>query len=400
MFAYIVRRLLLIIPTLVIILLVNFVIVQAAPGGPVEQAIAHLQGIGGGGVGGSAGDGVSSGSRASRGLDPKLIKDIEKQYGFDKSAPERLWLMLKNYAQLDFGNSFFRGATVIDLILEKLPVTLSLGLWATLITYLVSIPLGIRKAVRHGSSFDVWSSTAIVIGYAMPAFLFAMFLIVVFAGGSTLNWFPVRDLVSENFEQLSTLGKIADYFWHLVLPVSALVIGGFATLTTLYRLPSIGEPLTLHTHLVVREDAQLLYGFIGKRERDFFRELIRLNGVGPKLALALMSSLEVDELVRCVQAQDTSALTKVPGVGKKTAERLLVELKDRFKAWEQVPSMFALVPNQPDAPVPVASAESDAVSALISLGYKPQEASKAVSAIKDKTLSSEDMIRRALKGMI
>ena len=165
-------------------------------------------------------------------------------------------------------------------------------------------------------------------------------------------------------------------------------------------MPAIGEPLTLHTHLVVREDAQLLYGFIGKRERDFFRELIRLNGVGPKLALALMSSLEVDELVRCVQAQDTSALTKVPGVGKKTAERLLVELKDRFKAWEQVPSMFALVPNQPDAPVQVASAESDAVSALISLGYKPQEASKAVSAIKDKTLSSEDMIRRALKGMI
>ncbi|KTC36726.1 ATP-dependent DNA helicase RuvA, partial [Pseudomonas sp. ABAC61] len=159
-------------------------------------------------------------------------------------------------------------------------------------------------------------------------------------------------------------------------------------------------PLTLHTHLVVREDAQLLYGFASKRERDFFRELIRLNGVGPKLALALMSSLEVDELVRCVQAQDTSALTKVPGVGKKTAERLLVELKDRFKAWEAVPSMFALVPNQPDAPAPVASAESDAVSALISLGYKPQEASKAVSAIKDKGLSSEDMIRRALKGMI
>jgi Holliday junction DNA helicase RuvA len=155
--------------------------------------------------------------------------------------------------------------------------------------------------------------------------------------------------------------------------------------------------------LVVREDAQLLYGFFGKRERDFFRELIRLNGVGPKLALALMSSLEVDELVRCVQSQDTSALTKVPGVGKKTAERLLVELKDRFKAWETVPAMFALVPNQPggpDAPTPVATAENDAVSALISLGYKPQEASKAISAIKEKGLSSEDMIRRALKGMI
>lgn len=191
---------------------------------------------------------------------------------------------------------------------------------------------------------------------------------------------------------------------HLILDVNGLGYELEVPMTTLYRLPSVGEPLTLHTHLVVREDAQLLYGFIGKRDRDFFRELIRLNGVGPKLALALMSSLEVDELVRAVSAQDTSALTKVPGVGKKTAERLLVELKDRFKAWEVVPSMFALVPNQPNQPnqpaAQVASAESDAVSALISLGYKPQEASKAVSAIKDKNLSSEDMIRRALKGMI
>jgi Holliday junction DNA helicase RuvA len=190
---------------------------------------------------------------------------------------------------------------------------------------------------------------------------------------------------------------------HLILDVNGLGYELEVPMTTLYRLPSVGEPLTLHTHLVVREDAQLLYGFFGKRERDFFRELIRLNGVGPKLALALMSSLEVDELVRCVQSQDTSALTKVPGVGKKTAERLLVELKDRFKAWETVPAMFALVPNQPggpDAPTPVATAENDAVSALISLGYKPQEASKAVSAIKEKGLSSEDMIRRALKGMI
>jgi Holliday junction DNA helicase RuvA len=190
---------------------------------------------------------------------------------------------------------------------------------------------------------------------------------------------------------------------HLILDVNGLGYELEVPMTTLYRLPSVGEPLTLHTHLVVREDAQLLYGFFGKRERDFFRELIRLNGVGPKLALALMSSLEVDELVRCVQSQDTSALTKVPGVGKKTAERLLVELKDRFKAWETVPAMFALVPNQPggpDAPTPVATAENDAVSALISLGYKPQEASKAISAIKEKGLSSEDMIRRALKGMI
>ena len=189
---------------------------------------------------------------------------------------------------------------------------------------------------------------------------------------------------------------------HLILDVNGLGYELEVPMTTLYRLPSVGEPITLHTHLVVREDAQLLYGFIGKRDRDFFRELIRLNGVGPKLALALMSSLEVDELVRAVSAQDTSALTKVPGVGKKTAERLLVELKDRFKAWETVPAMFALVPNQPGGPdtTPVATAENDAVSALISLGYKPQEASKAISAIKEKGLSSEDMIRRALKGMI
>jgi microcin C transport system permease protein len=265
MFAYIVRRLLLIIPTLVIILLVNFVIVQAAPGGPVEQAIAHLQGIGGGGVGGSSGEGIGSGSRASRGLDPKLIQDIEKQYGFDKPAPERLWLMLKSYAQLDFGNSFFRGKTVIDLILEKMPVTISLGLWATLITYLVSIPLGIRKAVRHGSSFDVWSSTAIVIGYAMPAFLFAMFLIVVFAGGTSLNWFPVRGLVSENFEELSTVGKVADYFWHLVLPVTSLVIGGFATLTILTKNSFLNE-ITRQYVVTARakglSERRVLYGHV------------------------------------------------------------------------------------------------------------------------------------------
>ena len=240
MTGYILRRLLLIIPTLLAILLVNFVIVQAAPGGPVEQAIARLQGIGGAGIAGG-GETLHAGSRASRGLDPKLIKEIEHQYGFDKPAPERLWLMLKQYAMLDFGNSFFRGAKVTDLILDKLPVTISLGLWATLITYLVSIPLGIRKAVRHGSPFDIWTSTAIIIGYAMPAFLFALLLIVLFAGGTSLNWFPVRGLVSENFQQLSLLGKIADYFWHLVLPVTSLVIGGFATLTILTKNAFLNE---------------------------------------------------------------------------------------------------------------------------------------------------------------
>lgn len=186
---------------------------------------------------------------------------------------------------------------------------------------------------------------------------------------------------------------------HLVLDVNGVGYEVEVPMTTLYRLPHVGEPVTLFTHLVVREDAHLLYGFHEKRDRELFRELIRLNGVGPKLALALMSSLEVDELVRCVQAQDTSALTRVPGVGKKTAERLLVELKDRFKAWEALPGTFTLVSSGPIPLEPVASAESDAVNALISLGYKPQEASKAVSAIKERDLSSADLIRRALKGM-
>lgn len=185
---------------------------------------------------------------------------------------------------------------------------------------------------------------------------------------------------------------------HLLLDVNGVGYELEVPMTTLYRLPSLGEAVTLHTHLVIREDAHLLYGFFEKRERELFRELIRLNGVGPKLALALMSGLEVDELVRCVQAQDTAALVKVPGVGKKTAERLLVELKDRFKAWESIPSIAPLVvePQQAQA---VSSAENDAVSALISLGYKPQEASRAVAAVKEDGLSSEDMIRRALRGM-
>jgi microcin C transport system permease protein len=264
MLAYTLRRLLLIIPTLLVILIVNFVIVQAAPGGPVEQAIARLQGVGGGAIGGG-GDGVQPHSRASRGLDPKLIADIERQYGFDKPAPERLWLMLKSYALLDFGNSFFRGAKVTDLILDKMPVTLSLGFWATLITYLVSIPLGIRKAVRHGSPFDVWSSTAIIIGYAMPAFLFALLLIVLFAGGTSLNWFPVRGLVSDNFDSLGLTGKLADYFWHLVLPVTSLVIGGFATLTILTKNSFLNE-ITRQYVVTARakglSERRVLYGHV------------------------------------------------------------------------------------------------------------------------------------------
>ena len=270
MLGYLLRRLLLIIPTLLCILLVNFFIVQAAPGGPVEQAIARLQGIGGANasVGSAPAESINanqSQSRASRGLDPKLIKEIERQYGFDKPLHERMWLMLKSYAQLDFGNSFFRGAKVTDLILQKMPVSISLGLWATLLTYLISIPLGIRKAVKHGSQFDIWSSTAIIIGYAMPAFLFAMLLVVVFAGGTSLNWFPVRGLVSENFAEMSTVGKIADYFWHLVLPVTALVIGGFATLTILTKNSFLNE-ITRQYVVTARakglSERRVLYGHV------------------------------------------------------------------------------------------------------------------------------------------
>jgi len=208
---------------------------------------------------------VHSESRATRGLDPKLIEEIKRQYGFDKSAGERLWLMLGQYARLDFGQSFFRGAKVTDLILDKLPVTLSLGFWATLITYLVSIPLGIRKAVRHGSRFDAWSSALIVIGYALPSFLFALLLIVLFAGGTSLNWFPVRGLVSEDFDQLSLLGKLADYFWHLVLPVGALVIGGFATLTLLTKnafLDEISRQYVVTAKAKGLSERRVLYGHV------------------------------------------------------------------------------------------------------------------------------------------
>ena len=266
MLGYSLRRLLLIVPTLLAILLVNFVIVQAAPGGPVEQAIARLQGIGvGAAVGGGHVETIGGESRATRGLDPKLVADIERQYGFDKPAGERLWLMLKSYAQLDFGLSFFRGASVTALIWQKLPVTLSLGLWATLITYLVSILLGIRKAVHNGSAFDVWSSVAIIIGYAMPGFLFALLLIIVFAGGSALDWFPVRGLVSDNFAELSPWGKVADYFWHLVLPVTALVIGGFATLTILTKNSFLNEISRLYVVTARAKglsERQVLYGHV------------------------------------------------------------------------------------------------------------------------------------------
>ncbi len=273
MLAYILRRLLLIIPTLFGILLINFIIIQAAPGGPVEQMIAKLEGFdaaAGGATGRISGGGAEvatagSNYRGAQGLDPELVKEIEKMYGFDKPAPERFWLMISNYLQLDFGTSFFRDAKVTDLIAEKLPVSISLGLWSTLIMYLVSIPLGIAKAMRHGSAFDVWSSTAIIVGYAIPAFLFAILLIVLFAGGSYFDWFPLRGLTSNNFDELSLTGKILDYFWHLALPVTALVIGNFATLTLLTKnsfLDEINKQYVITARAKGLSENRVLYGHI------------------------------------------------------------------------------------------------------------------------------------------
>ncbi|MEH6648477.1 MAG: microcin C ABC transporter permease YejB [Motiliproteus sp.] len=277
MAAYIFRRLLLIIPTLLGILTINFLIIQAAPGGPVEQTLAHLQGlnvtatsrIGSSGQSdlaqsGSSG-GQNEGHRGSRGLDPELIAEIEKLYGFDKPAHERFWQMLKNYLVFDFGNSFYSDKPVIDLIIDKMPVSISLGLWATLITYLVSIPLGIKKAVRDGSPFDVWTSSAIIVGYAIPNFLFAILLIVLFAGGSYLDWFPLRGLTSPNFEELSLLGKIGDYFWHISLPVIASVISGFATLTMLTKnsfMDEINKQYVLTARAKGLTENRVLYGHV------------------------------------------------------------------------------------------------------------------------------------------
>ncbi len=250
MLDYILRRLLLIIPTLFGIMAVNFVIVQAAPGGPVEQIIAKIKHadmdatsrISGAGfeVGGvrptnAVQESAANTYRGAQGIDPAIIKDIEKMYGFDKPPLERFFMMIKNYLRFDFGKSYFRDQPVVDLIFEKLPVSISLGLWTTLLVYLVSIPLGIVKAVRDGSRFDVWSSTVIIIGYAIPSFLFAILLIILFAGGSYWHIFPLRGLVSDNWNELSLWHKIADYFWHMMLPIISMVAGGFASLTMLTK---------------------------------------------------------------------------------------------------------------------------------------------------------------------
>ena len=277
MFAYIIRRLLLIIPTLFGIMLLNFIIVQAAPGGPVDLMIARLKGtavaatarIGGATgaetTGASQGAGVTSAYRGGRGLDPALVRQLEKLYGFDKPPWERFIHMMKSYAVFDFGDSFYQDRPVIGLMLSRLPVSISLGLWSTLLVYLISIPLGVAKAVRDGSGFDVWTSAVVIVGYAIPGFLFAILLIVLFAGGSFVQWFPLRGIVSDNWAQLSWPAAIGDYFWHMTLPVLSLVIGGFASLTMLTKnsfLDEINKQYVITARAKGLTKRRVLYGHV------------------------------------------------------------------------------------------------------------------------------------------
>ena len=266
---YVLKRLLLIFPTLLGILVINFTIVQFAPGGPVEQALAQISGLGGSSTSAISSSSTSpisaTGYTAGSGLDPALVKRIEAQFGFDKPAHERFLLMLWNYAQLDLGDSYFQDRPVIELIAERLPVSLSLGLWSLLAIYCISIPLGIAKAVRDGQRFDVLTSAVVFTAYAVPGFLFAILLIVVFAGGSYFDWFPMRGLVSDNFAELSLLGKIGDYLWHLVLPLTALTIGGFATLTMLTKnsfLEEINKQFVLTARAKGLTERRVLYGHV------------------------------------------------------------------------------------------------------------------------------------------
>ncbi len=283
MTAYIIRRLLFIVPTMLGIMFVAFVVVQFAPGGPVEQVIAKLAGSDTGATsrisgsaggdfgsrglaqGGSGVDAASSKYRGAQGLDPEFIKKLEKQFGFDKPAYERFGLMLWNYARFDFGNSYFRDVSVLQLIKEKMPVSMSLGIWMMLLTYLISIPLGIKKAVDDGSRFDVWTSSVIIVGYAIPGFLFAILLIILFAGGSFLDWFPLRGLVSENFHSLPWYSQVIDYFWHLTLPIIAMALSAFATMTLLTKnsfLEEIRKQYVLTARAKGCTRNQVLYGHV------------------------------------------------------------------------------------------------------------------------------------------
>ncbi len=280
--AYLLKRILLIFPTLLGIMVISFAIVQFAPGGPVERVIAQISGtdvaatsrIGGGqgdGLAGQAGaqavaqDSGASKYRGAQGLDPEFIRQLEKQFGFDKPAHERFLIMMKNFLVFDFGKSYFRDVSVIDLIVEKLPVSISLGLWMTLLTYLISIPLGIRKAVSDGERFDVWTSGFLVVGYAVPGFLVAVLLLVLFAGGSFFQWFPSRGLTSDYWEDLTLAGKVVDYFWHLALPITAMALGAFTTMTFLTKnsfLDEIRKQYVTTARAKGLNEGQVLYGHV------------------------------------------------------------------------------------------------------------------------------------------
>lgn len=256
---YIFKRLLLIVPTLLGIMTLNFFIIQAAPGGPVEQMIARLEGIG------TQGEVSSNSVYKNQGLDEAMLARINALYGFDKPILERYVLMLKNYLTFNFGESFYKNTKVVDLLIEKLPVSISLGLWSTLLIYLISIPLGIQKALREGSTFDSITSTMIIIGNAIPTFLFALILIILFAGGTYFNLFPLRGIVGDDFESLSLFEKIKDYFWHITLPVLSLSIGGFATLTLLSKNSFLEEIHKQYVKLAFAKglnESQVLYRHI------------------------------------------------------------------------------------------------------------------------------------------
>ncbi|CAN5703213.1 microcin C ABC transporter permease YejB [soil metagenome] len=279
MLAYILRRLMLVVPTLIGIMVINFFVIQAAPGGPVEQMLAQIQGTavdaterfsgsssGGETVRSTSSDASGSGTyRGARGLPKDLIQRIEKMYGFDKPIGERFLLMMKNYLVFDFGESFFRNKRVVDLIIDKMPVSISLGLWTTLLIYFISIPLGIAKAVRDGSRFDISSSTTLIVLNAIPGFLFALLLVVLFAGGSYFKWFPLRGLVSDDWSSLGPIDKVLDYFWHMALPIGAMVIGGFATLTFLTKnsfLEEIHKQYVLTARAKGLVERRILYGHV------------------------------------------------------------------------------------------------------------------------------------------
>ncbi len=263
MLAYIVKRLLLMIPTLIGILLVSFVIIQFVPGGPVEQLIQELRGDS------LSGEVASSGGvyRGAQGVDAARLKEIRELYGFDKPAYERFVEMLVRYAQFDLGKSYFHHKGVWDLIIEKLPVSVSLGLWSFLIVYAVSIPLGIAKAVRNGSRFDLWTSSAILVGYAIPGFVLGVALLVLFGGGSFLQWFPLRGLTSDNWAQLSLAGKVLDYLWHLALPLTCLIVGSFAVTTMLTKNTFLEE---IRRQYVMTARAKGL-----SEQRVFYRHIFR-----------------------------------------------------------------------------------------------------------------------------